>query len=144
MEQHPAGLSLKTSLPLHEPTAEKEESARGAQRPYHRHVPGLTEVNSLHDAMHCLHSPAPSVAGNSATRYLLNHRQPSKLNSEAPTAVTLITGAGAHTDGSFLWGGNHLFADALTQGQKAVVFEKKKIVVKGICNTNCHLSDSSY
>lgn len=102
MEQHPAGLSLKTSLPLHEPMVEKGESARGAQRPYHRHVPGLTEVNSLHDAIHCLHSPALSAAADSATRYLLNHCQPSKLSSGAATAATLITGAGAHTDGSFL------------------------------------------
>lgn len=116
----------------------------GAQRPYHRHVPGLTEVNSLHDAIHRLHSHALSVAADSATRYLINHCQPRKLNSGAATAATLITGAGAHTDGPFLWGGNHLFADALAQGQKAIVFEKKKIVVKGICNTNCHLSVSSY
>lgn len=80
--------------------------------------------------MHCLHSPALSAAVDSATRYLLNHCQPSKLNSGAATAATLITAAGAHTDGSFLWGEGattYFFTDALTQGQKAIVFEKKKM-----------------
>lgn len=100
---HLAGMSLKMSLPLHESMVEQEEMVPGGHR-YHRHVHGITEVNSLHDAIRCLRSPALSVPADSTMRFLRNYFQLSKLGSRAATAATLIAGAGTHADGSFLWG----------------------------------------
>lgn len=105
MEQHPAGLSLKTSLPLHEPTAEKEEKGGECQRGVETLSSACSWTNRSQQFAWRHALPALSAAVDSATRYLLNHCQPSKLNSGAATYAILITGAGTHTDGSFLWGG---------------------------------------
>lgn len=105
MEQHPAGLSLKTSLPLHEPMAEKEEKGGECQGGVETLSSACSWTNRSQQFAWRHALPALSAAVDSATRYLLNHCQPNKLKSGAATSATLITGAGALTDGSFLWGG---------------------------------------
>lgn len=118
------------------------DGARGPQRPYHRHVHGVTEVNSLHDAIHCLRSPTLSAPADSTTRCLRNYFQPSKLSSQVATAATLIDGAGAHADGSFLWGQACHHWRFNSRSTRNWIWQK--IVVKGMCSRNCHFSSCSY